>query len=613
MKKSPNLFSLLLPIFILALFGLIIMSFLQSLVSPPVVEISANELYARMEAGQVAEISISANGNDVTGVFTDKKLFTAAVVDTAALEKAAIQNGVRVKVILKSGWFLLFVNMLPWILIMGVIYFLFLRPAMKNQSGGGNGSGGVFGFAKSKAKAANFQETNVSFEDIAGYEETKEEMRDLVDFLNHPKRYQELGIHCPRGVLLVGPPGCGKTLFAKAMATEANTPFLFLSGADFIEMFVGVGAARVRDLFNQAFTLAKQRGRCIIFVDEIDAIGSRRNVFSSHGSHSEQVQSLNALLSEMDGFDSHGAIIVLGATNRPESLDPALTRKGRFDRQITIPWPDLKEREGILKVHTRDIKLDRDVNLEEVARGTPGCTGADLASVCNEAAIFALKRIKKNPDSELVVNQKDLYDAVDKIFYGPESKSRVISKKERELTAYHEAGHVIAGRYVPEPDPLRKVTIIPRGLAGGLTHHLPLEERHFQSKTYLKSRLICAMGGRAAEVRKFQEETSGAYGDFTQATQLAKAMVTQMGMSERIGKVVLERQADFLGTAEQLMASQETLRMVDVEVKTLLDEAYAAAAELIEKHQDELEKIAQALLEKETLTGEEVEALLSRA
>ena len=496
----------------------------------------------------------------------------------------------------RQNWWALLLGMLPWILVLGV--WLFIIRQM--QAGGSK----AFQFGKSKARLLTGDTPKVTFADVAGADEAKEELREIIEFLKDPQKFQRLGGRLPKGALLVGPPGTGKTLLAKAVAGEAGRPFFSMSGSDFVEMFVGVGASRVRDLFEQG----KAHAPCIIFIDEIDAVGRHRGA-GLGGGHDEREQTLNQLLVEMDGFESNDGVILLAATNRPDVLDPALLRPGRFDRQVVVDSPDVRGREGILRVHLRKIPLAPDVDVETLAKGTPGMSGADLANLVNEGALLAARR---NRDK---VTMADLEDAKDKVLLGAERRSLVLSDAERRLTAYHEAGHAVVGLRTPGLDPVHKVTIVPRGRALGVTASLPQEDRHSYSKDYLLGQLDYLFGGRAAEALIFGPDkiTTGAGNDIERATSLARRMVTQFGMSEVIGPMAVgdAEQEVFLGReiVQRRGVSQRTAELVDAEVKRLLDEAYERATRTLQENRDLLEAIANALLERETLDREEIELL----
>jgi cell division protease FtsH len=462
------------------------------------------------------------------------------------------------------------------------------------------------GFGKSKAKLLNEAQGRVTFEDVAGVDEAKSDLEEIVDFLRDPQKYQRLGGKIPHGVLLVGPPGTGKTLLARAVAGEANVPFFTISGSDFVEMFVGVGASRVRDMFEQA----KKNAPCIIFIDEIDAVGRHRGA-GLGGGNDEREQTLNQLLVEMDGFEANEGIILIAATNRPDVLDPALLRPGRFDREVVVPNPDVSGREKILKVHARKVPLADNVDLRVLARGTPGFSGADLMNLVNEAALMAARRNRR------LVTHQEFEDAKDKVMMGAERKTMAMSKEEKELTAYHEAGHAILAMNVPQTDPVHKATIIPRGRALGMVMQLPEGDRYSMNYTQMTSRLAILMGGRVAEELKFGKEsiTSGAASDIQQATKLARAMITEWGYSDELGKVSYgeNQQEVFLGhsVAQSKNVSEETAQKIDGEVRLLIDRAYDTATKIIKKKKKDWETLSQALLEYETLSGDEITDLLN--
>lgn len=468
----------------------------------------------------------------------------------------------------------------------------------------------VWSFGRSKAKMIEKEKrTKITFRDVAGIDEAKEELKEIIEYLKDPKRFQVLGGRIVKGVLLVGPPGCGKTLLAKAVAGEAAVPFFSISGSDFVELFVGVGASRVRDLFEQSKKAAKAGGKgCIIFIDEIDAVG-RQRFAGIGGGHDEREQTLNQLLAEMDGFQTEEGIIVMAATNRPDVLDPALLRPGRFDRHIVVDAPDMKGREEILKVHTRKIKLAKEIDLGVIAKQTPGFSGADLENLCNEAALLAARRGKE------AVEMEELQEAIERVVAGPERKSRVISKKEKEIIAYHESGHSLLSLYLPNVDPLHKVSIIPRGVAAlGYTMQLPTQDRYILSRSELQDRLCVLLGGRAAEEIVLGEVTTGAQNDLEVATKMARRMVTEFGMSEKIGHITLGRKEGpvFLGKelVEHKDYSEEMAKVVDDEIKKIVESQYDKAKKILEKNKDNLKTIAKRLLDKEVLDAEEVKELI---
>lgn len=491
----------------------------------------------------------------------------------------------------------IFISWFPMLILIGVWIFF-----MRQMQGGGKG--GAFSFGKSKARMLDSSNNNVTFADVAGCDEAKEEVTEIVDYLKDPSRYQRLGGRIPRGVLLVGSPGTGKTLLAKAIAGEAKVPFFTISGSDFVEMFVGVGAARVRDMFENA----KKNSPCIIFIDEIDAVGRQRGA-GLGGGNDEREQTLNQMLVEMDGFDTNSSVIVIAATNRPDVLDPALLRPGRFDRQVVVPLPDIRGREQILKVHMRKIPVGADVDESVLARGTPGFSGADLANLVNEAALFAARRNGR------VVAMEDFERAKDKIIMGAERKAMVMSEDEKRNTAYHESGHALVARLMPKSDPVHKVTIIPRGRALGLTMQLPAEDHYSYDKQYLLSRIAILFGGRIAEEVFMHQMTTGASNDFERATQMARDMVVRYGMSDVMGPMVYGENENevFLGRSvtQSKHISESTMEKVDAEVRRIIDEQYAIARKLIESHQEEMHKMAHALLEWETIDAEQIDDIMN--
>jgi len=497
-----------------------------------------------------------------------------------------------------NDWMNALWSFLPWVILIG-IYVIFLK---RMQMGGG-GSKGIFSFGKSKARLLSEGQSKVTFDDVAGVDEAKYELQEIIEFLKTPEKFQKLGGKIPRGVLLLGYPGTGKTLLARAVAGEADVPFYSISGADFVEMFVGVGASRVRDLFEQA----KKNSPCLIFIDEIDAVGRQRGA-GLGGGHDEREQTLNQLLVEMDGFEQNSAVIIIAATNRPDVLDPALLRPGRFDRQVVVDKPDIKGREGIFKVHTKNIPLGEDVDLGVLARGTPGLSGADIANIVNESALLAARR---NSDK---VTMYDFENARDKVLMGIERKSLVISDKEKEMTAYHEMGHALVGKLLPETDPVHKVTIIPRGRALGATSYLPLEDSHSFSKTYIEAQIVTLLSGRAAEKLVFNQLTTGASNDIERATSLVRKMVCDWGMSDVLGPVQFKHHQEevFLGReiSQPPDHSEETARIIDQEVRRILNEADEKATKILKDHIDELHKFAKILLEREVLDGDELDMLI---
>ncbi len=563
-------------------------------------QVPYSDFLAQVDSGRVAEVTI--RGQEVLGKYDDGTFFRTFAPTNADVVEPLTLNNVRVTAepeprpsLLTS----LLVSAFPMLLLIGVwIYF------MRRMQGGG-GPGSVMGFGKSKARMLNQDTRRVTFEDVAGIDEAKQELEEIVDFLGSPEKFTRLGGHIPKGVLLVGPPGTGKTLLARAIAGEANVPFFTISGSDFVEMFVGVGASRVRDMFEQA----KKNAPCIIFIDEIDAVGRSRGA-GLGGGHDEREQTLNQLLVEMDGFEATEGVILVAATNRPDVLDPALLRPGRFDRQVVVPNPDVIGREQILKVHMRKVPLGPDVEPRVVARGTPGFSGADLANLVNEAALIAARAGRR------VVTMFDFESAKDKVMMGAERRSMVMSDDEKRLTAYHEAGHALVGLAVPGNDPLHKVTIIPRGRALGVTMSLPERDRYAFRKGEIEARLAMMFGGRIAEELIFgaQNVTTGAGNDIQQATNLARRMVTEWGMSDKLGRLRYTENEEqiFLGRAiaQTQNVSDETARLIDAEVRRIIEEAEEMARRVLIEQIDDLHAIAQALLTYETLSGDEVRSLL---
>jgi cell division protease FtsH len=497
-----------------------------------------------------------------------------------------------------NEWLNVLVGFLPWILI-AVVWVIIMR----RMQGQGGGSRGIFSFGKSKAKLITPSSKRVTFKDVAGTDEAKVELQEIIEFLKEPTKFQKLGGKIPRGVLLLGPPGTGKTLLARAVAGEAGVPFFTISGADFVEMFVGVGASRVRDLFEQG----KKNAPCIIFIDEIDAVGRHRGA-GLGGGHDEREQTLNALLVEMDGFEQNSGVIIIAATNRPDVLDPALLRPGRFDRQVVVDRPDVKGREGILKVHTRSIPLAEDVNLEVLAKGTPGLAGAELANLVNEAALLGARKNKKKVDMD------DFEEAKDKVMMGMERKSLIISEEEKKTTAYHEIGHVLVARMMPEADPVHKVTIIPRGRALGVTSYLPIDEKHTYSKEYLDAMITYALGGRAAEKLIFNHYTTGAGNDIEKASNIARKMVCEWGMSDKLGPLAYGAKEEeiFLGREIQKHRdySEKTAIEIDEEIRTIIMSAFDRAVKILSDNINLLHKLSAELLEREILDGEEIDRII---
>lgn len=562
-------------------------------------QIEYSQFIEQVNKGEVANVNIEGSGLSgylIKGERNDKtRFFTNAPLDDN-LVKTLLDKQVRVKVIPEekpSMLTSLFFSLLPVMLLIGAWFYF-----MRMQSGGG-GKGGAFSFGKSRAKLLDKDTNKVTFADVAGCDEAKEEVQEIVDYLKAPNRYQSLGGRVPRGILLAGSPGTGKTLLAKAIAGEAQVPFFSISGSDFVEMFVGVGASRVRDMFEQA----KKNAPCIIFIDEIDAVGRQRGA-GLGGGNDEREQTLNQLLVEMDGFESNQTVIVIAATNRPDVLDPALQRPGRFDRQVVVPLPDIRGREQILKVHAKKVPLDESVDLVSLARGTPGFSGADLANLVNEAALFAGRRNK------IKVDQSDFEDAKDKIYMGPERRSMVMHEDEKRATAYHESGHAIVAESLEGTDPVHKVTIMPRGRALGLTWQLPERDRISMYKDQMLNQISILYGGRIAEDIFVGRISTGASNDFERATQIAREMVTRFGMSDKMGAMVYaENEGEvFLGRSitRSQHISEKTQQEVDAEVRRILDEQYAVAYKILDENRDKMETMCQALMEWETIDRDQV-------
>ena len=516
--------------------------------------------------------------------------------NTEEWDAAGLDYTFKEKTIDWTGYLL---NMLPWILLLGFWFFM-----IKRMQGGAGGVGGIFKFGKSRAALWTSDQPRVTFKDVAGCEEAKEELKEVIDFLKNPKRFQKLGAQVPKGALLIGPPGTGKTLLARAIAGEAAVPFYSISGADFVEMFVGVGASRVRDLFEQA----KKSSPCIVFIDEMDAVGRQRGA-GIGGGHDEREQTLNALLVEMDGFDNSQNVIVIAATNRPDILDPALLRPGRFDRQIIVDVPDIRGRLGIFKVHTKKVVINhRKVDLELLAKGTPGMVGADIANIVNEAALLAARKRKKSIDMD------DFEEAKDKVMMGVQRKSMILSDEEKEVTSYHEAGHALVAIRTKGADPVHKITIIPRGRALGFTMQLPIDEKHGYTRNYVEGRLAILMGGRSAEMLIFNQMTTGAGNDIEQATQIARKMVTEWGMSDLLGPMTFGKKNEeiFLGREIQSHRdySEVTARMIDEEISRIVRYSQRMADEILQKNIDILHRLAQELLKYETIDVDDLKKIL---
>ena len=559
-------------------------------------EIIFSEFMTKLDAGEVEEVIIK--DSNITGQFKDGKRFKTYAPAYPDLVKVLRSQSVRitVKPSEQNPWYWnLFFSWGP-VILLAAIWIFFMR---QMQTGGNR----ALSFGKAKARLASEKSVKITFSDVAGIEEAKAEVQEIIDFLKAPQKFQKLGGKIPKGVLLVGAPGTGKTLLARAIAGEAGVPFFSISGSDFVELFVGVGASRVRDLFEQA----KKSAPCIIFIDELDAVGRHRGA-GLGGGHDEREQTLNQLLVEMDGFEINQGVIILAATNRPDVLDPALLRPGRFDRQIVVPRPDVKGRLEILKVHTRNIPLDEKVNLEQIARGTPGFSGADLANLVNEAALLAARKSKSN------VERSDFEAAKDKVLMGVERKSMIISETEKNNTAYHEAGHALVAKLTPGTDPIHKVSIIPRGMALGITQQLPIDDRYTYSKEYLLKALSILLGGRAAEEIALHHTTTGAGNDLERATDLARKMVTEWGMSEKLGPLTFGKKDEHIFLGKELSRhkdySEKTAIDIDEEIKRIVLEAYSISKKILAENTYLLEALAKELLEKETLDGEEIDALI---
>ena len=563
------------------------------------VGIPFSDFLAEVENGQVREVTIK--GDNLSGFYGDGRAFRTYMPNDPQLVERLHKKGVTIKAVPADdgspSLFQILISWFPMLLLIGVWIF-FMR---QMQSGGGK----AMGFGKSRARLLTERTGRVTFEDVAGIDEAKQELEEVVEFLRDPQKFQRLGGKIPKGVLLVGPPGTGKTLLARAIAGEANVPFFTISGSDFVEMFVGVGASRVRDMFDQG----KKNAPCIIFIDEIDAVGRHRGA-GLGGGNDEREQTLNQLLVEMDGFEANEGVILIAATNRPDVLDPALLRPGRFDRQVVVPNPDILGREKILKVHMRKLPVGPDADARVIARGTPGFSGADLANLVNEAALLAARKNKR------LVTMRDFEEAKDKVLMGAERRSMVMTDEEKTLTAYHEAGHALVGLHVPKHDPLHKVTIIPRGRALGLTMSLPERDRYGFSKVEIESRIAMMFGGRVAEELVFGPEnvTTGAGDDIRQATGWARRMVTEFGFSEKLGPLRYAENEEevFLGhsVTQRKNVSDATARIIDEEIRQIVEAGETTARRILTEHRDDLERLAKALLEHETLSGDEVAAVL---
>ncbi len=558
-------------------------------------EIVFSDFLKKVESGEVREVTL--RGNAVTGRLSDGSTFRSFTADYPDLVKTLRDRGVKIEVKPPdtNPWYAILLQWVPMLLFIGVWIFF-----MRQMQGGG---AKALSFGKARARLISEKQNKVTFQDVAGVDEAKEELREIIEFLKDPPKFQKLGGKIPKGVLLVGPPGTGKTLLAKAIAGEANVPFFSISGSDFVEMFVGVGASRVRDLFEQG----KKHAPCIIFMDEIDAVGRHRGA-GLGGGHDEREQTLNQLLVEMDGFETNEGVILIAATNRPDVLDPALLRPGRFDRQVVVARPDVKGREEILRVHARRIPLAPNVDLKVLARGTPGFSGADLANLVNEAALLAARQDKK------IVEMIDFENAKDKVLMGVERRSMIISEEEKKTIAYHEAGHALVADLLPGADPLHKVTIIPRGRALGLTQQLPTDDKYNYSREYLIDRITILLGGRAAEELVLQQRTTGAGDDLEKATEMARKMVCEWGMSDKMGPLTFGKSEEHIFLGREMSRakdySEDTAILIDSEIKRIVTECAGRARQMIETNLEKLHTLARALLERESLDGEEIARLL---
>ena len=562
----------------------------------PKFKLTYTEFLDKVKSGEV--MSVKIQGPKIAGRLISDQMFSTYAPDDPQLVDTLVKNNVQVEAQPQeeAPWYMtILVSWFPMLLLIGVWIFF-----MRQMQGGG---GKAMSFGRSRAKMVTQEETKVTFEDVAGVDEAKEELSEVVDFLSNPKKFTRLGGRIPKGVLLVGPPGTGKTLLARAVAGEAGVPFFSISGSDFVEMFVGVGAARVRDLFIQG----KKNAPCLIFIDEIDAVGRQRGA-GLGGGHDEREQTLNALLVEMDGFESNEGVILIAATNRPDVLDPALLRPGRFDRQVVVPSPDLKGRKLILEVHSRNVPLSDEVDLEVLARGTPGFSGADLENLVNEAALGAAKN-----DQDQVF-MRDFEEAKDKVLMGKERRSLILSDEEKKTTAYHEGGHTLVARLLPGTDPVHKVSIIPRGRALGVTMQLPEDDRHGYSKTFLQNNMAVLLAGRVAEEIVLGQVTTGAGNDIERATKTARKMVCEWGMSEKLGPISMTEGEGEVVLGRDMMShknySEQTAQLIDSEIKRIVTQGHSKAKELLEENLDTLHRLAEALLERETLTGKEVDLIM---
>ena len=587
--------------------GIIFVVLLTSIVDNDNSKLAYSELLESIEAGEVSEIEISADGMTAEVKLKNENFIKQVNIPSIDnlmdnLQESMTAGSITVTEKSESIWVFILSLLTPF----GILIIFLIFWAIFMSGGQGNNSGSkTMSFGKSRARMMNPTDKNkVTFDDVAGVDEEKEELEEIVEFLKNPKKFTDMGARIPKGVLLVGQPGTGKTLLAKAVAGEAGVPFFIISGSDFVEMFVGVGASRVRDLFDEA----KKKAPCIIFIDEIDAVGRQRGA-GLGGGHDEREQTLNQLLVEMDGFSANEGVIVLAATNRPDVLDKALLRPGRFDRQIVVSSPDVKAREQILEVHSRKKKLAIDVDLKTIAKNTSGFSGADLENVLNEAALLAARRNLRE------IGMQEIEDAMVKVTMGPEKRTRVRSDKEQKLVAYHEAGHAVVSRFLPTQDPVHQISIVPRGMAGGYTMYRPTEDKSFMSRTELVENIVSLLGGRVAEKLILDDISTGASNDIERATKIARAMVTKYGMSDRVGTITLGQNQEevFLGRdfAQAKEYSEETAGIIDEEVKSIIDAAYKKAESILREHIDKLHRVAGVLLEKEKIDGEEFDQIFN--